>query len=65
MNTRMIIGLLTVVSMSAVVISGCNNWESTDGFNTSGGAGGTVNLSGVYRSRSGAYIVGSNITYLI
>lgn len=57
-----VFGLLA--GMTAVFV-GCD-WESTeDGFNTSKGAGALINFSGVYRARSGGYLVASNITQLV
>lgn len=57
--------LAGVVSCMVAMFLGCE-WESSsdDGFNTSKGAGATVNFSGVYRAKSGGVIVG-NITQLV
>lgn len=48
----------------AAVFLGCE-WQSTeDGFNTSKGAGASVNFSGVYRAKSGGVLVG-NISQIV
>ncbi|OGV68380.1 MAG: hypothetical protein A2283_05220 [Lentisphaerae bacterium RIFOXYA12_FULL_48_11] len=53
------------VSGLAALFLGCE-WESTDdGFNTSKGAGASVNFSGVYRAASGGVLAGSNITQIV
>jgi hypothetical protein len=59
--------MFNVVALVIGIIGvlGCE-WEQTeDGFNTSQGAGSTVNFSGFYSPRSGAYLFGSNITHII
>jgi len=52
------------ISGLAAMFLGCE-WESTeDGFNTSKGAGASVNFSGVYRAQSGGVLAG-DITQIV
>jgi len=57
----------SIVALSATIagISGCE-WEDSDDFNTSRGAGVNVNFSGVYKGKSGSLINGKeDITQMV
>jgi len=57
---------LVVIVASAFVFLGCENWEEAQDFNTSQGAGSSVNLSGTYKPREkGGILAGSNVTYIV
>jgi hypothetical protein len=62
-TTNLILGTSLVALM---VMTGCD-WEDTssDSFNTSRGAGITVNFSGYYRPKSGSFLVPNNITHFV
>jgi hypothetical protein len=64
-KNRFKILLSLTVAAGFGVFAGCEDWESGDSFNTSQGAGAFVNFSGVYRPRTGAFLVGSNITQIV
>ena len=57
---------VVLVALSFAVFQGCD-WEDTgsESFNTSQGAGATINFSGYYRPRSGAFLMGSNLTHFV
>jgi hypothetical protein len=60
---------LRIVSSAALAaclagIAGCE-WGGGDSFNTSSGAGATVNMSGVYTGRSGDLVAGRPISRLL
>jgi hypothetical protein len=57
---------VALVALSFAVFQGCD-WEDTgsESFNTSQGAGATINFSGYYRPRSGAFLMGSNLTHFV
>lgn len=57
-------GCAVLLATSMGIITGCE-WEDSGTFNTSQGAGSSVNFSGFYRPKSGAVLVGSNITHLV
>lgn len=58
--------LALLMSFSLLIIQGCD-WDDTgsESFNTSRGGGITVNFSGYYRPRSGAFLVTSNVTHFV
>ena len=56
-----------ILALSAMIagISGCE-WEDSDDFNTSRGAGVNVNFSGVYKGKSGSLISGKeDVTQMV
>ncbi len=57
---------VALVALSFAVFQGCD-WEDTgsESFNTSQGAGATINFSGYYRPRSGAFLMDSNLTHFV
>lgn len=64
MNNIARVAVAAFVVSALCVLQGCE-WEDSGSFNTSRGAGVNVNFSGFYRPKSGDYIAGSNVTYLV
>ena len=66
MRKFIIFALTAILGLSFAAFQGCD-WEDTgsSSYNTSRGAGITVNFSGFYKPKSGTFLVTSNITYLL